>query len=69
MKIVSVDGQSYTPEAMDEAISHPKDGKITVVVRNFDSVQTREIQYAGIYALPAPGEHLGELMTIWRRPA
>ena len=47
MKILSVDGSSYTPGLMDEAISHPKDGKISLVVRNFDSVQTREIQYAG----------------------
>jgi predicted metalloprotease with PDZ domain len=47
MKILSVDGSSYTPGVMDEAISHPKDGKISLVVRNFDGVQTREIQYAG----------------------
>ncbi len=69
MKILSVDGSSYTSEAMDEAISHPKDGQISLVVRNFDSVQTRQIEYAGGLRYPhlerIPGSHdyLSEILA------
>jgi predicted metalloprotease with PDZ domain len=47
MKIAAVDGHAYSAGVLNEAIAHPGNGKITVIVRNFDSVETREIQYAG----------------------
>jgi len=47
MTILAVDGRAYSADALNASIAHPRDGKISVVVRNFDSVQTREIHYAG----------------------
>jgi predicted metalloprotease with PDZ domain len=47
MKILAVDGRAYSADALNDAIAHPKDGKISVVAQNFDSVQTYEISYAG----------------------
>jgi len=69
MTILAVDGHSYSAEAMDEAIAHPKDGKIALLVRNFDTVETREIQYAGGLRYPhlkrIPGSHdyLSEILA------
>jgi predicted metalloprotease with PDZ domain len=47
MTILAVDGRSYSADALNASIAHPEDGKISVVVRNFDSVHTYEIHYAG----------------------
>ena len=47
MTIVAVDGRAYSPEVLSQSIEHPRNGKITLIVRNFDSVEIREIQYAG----------------------
>ncbi len=61
MTILAVDGNSYTDEALNEAIAHPRNGKITLLVRNFDSVKPYEIQYAGGVRYPhlerIPGTH------------
>ena len=50
MTILAVDGRAYSPEVLNESIEHPRNRKITLIVRNFDSVETREIQYAGASA-------------------
>ncbi|HEY0308736.1 MAG TPA: hypothetical protein VGB94_11295 [Acidobacteriaceae bacterium] len=69
MTIMAVDGKSYSTDAMDEAVAHPKDGKITLLVRNFDTVQTREIEYAGgvrnphLERIPGSHDYLGEILT------
>lgn len=47
MIILAVDGHVFSTEVLNEAIAHPKNGKITLIIRNFDSVETREISYAG----------------------
>jgi predicted metalloprotease with PDZ domain len=47
MTILAVDGRAYSADTLDRSIAHPRNGKISVVVRNFDSVETREIHYAG----------------------
>jgi predicted metalloprotease with PDZ domain len=47
MTILAVDGRVYSVDVLNQAIAHPRDGKITVIVRNFDSVESRDIQYAG----------------------
>lgn len=61
MKVLAVDGAAYSPEALSASIAHPRGGKIALVVRNFDTVQTREIQYAGGLRYPhlerIPGTH------------
>ena len=69
MTILAVDGRVYSAAALDEAIAHPRNGKISLVVRNFDSVETREIQYAGgvryPHLEPIPGSHdyLSEILA------
>jgi len=47
MTILAVDGRVYSADVLSESIAHPRNGKISVIVRNFDSVESREIQYAG----------------------
>ncbi len=47
MAILAVDGHAYSGDLLTEAIAHPRNGKISLIVRNFDSVESREIQYAG----------------------
>jgi hypothetical protein len=61
MTILAIDGHPYSTDALNEAIAHPRNGKISVVVRNFDSVESREIQYPGGVRYPhlerIPGSH------------
>ncbi len=69
MTILAVDGRVYSTDVLSESIAHPRNGKISVIVRNFDSVETREIQYAGGIRYPhleqIPGSHdyLGEILA------
>jgi predicted metalloprotease with PDZ domain len=61
MTILAVDGRAYSADVLNESIAHPRNGKISLIVRNFDSVETREIQYGGGVAYPhlerIPGSH------------
>jgi predicted metalloprotease with PDZ domain len=69
MTILAVDGSAYTADVLNESIARPQDGKITVIVRNFDSVETHVIQYAGGVRYPhlerIPGSHdyLSEILA------
>lgn len=69
MSVVSVDGQAYSPDALDEAIAHPPNGKISLMIRNFDTVESREIHYSGGVRYPhlerIPGSHdyLSEILA------
>ena len=47
MTILSVDGRTFSIDRLTEAIAHPVNGKLSVVVKNFSTVQSRDIQYAG----------------------
>lgn len=47
MKIVAVDGRAYSKDVLEETVAQPQSGKITLTVRNFDALETHEIQYAG----------------------
>lgn len=47
MTIVAVDGHDYSPEVLTESIAHPRNGKISLVVRNFNTIETREVHYVG----------------------
>jgi predicted metalloprotease with PDZ domain len=38
MTILAVDGNIYSADVLNESIAHPRNGKITLLVRNFDSV-------------------------------
>jgi predicted metalloprotease with PDZ domain len=69
MTVVAVDGRPYSPEALTESIAHPRNGKILLIVRNFNTIQTREIQYPGGVRYPhlerIPGSHdyLSEILA------
>jgi predicted metalloprotease with PDZ domain len=47
MTILVVNGHTYSSDALNDAIAHPPNGKITLIFRNFDSVEIREPKYAG----------------------
>jgi predicted metalloprotease with PDZ domain len=68
MIILAVDGRVYSAEVLNESIAHPKNGKISLVVRNFDSVETREIHYSGgvrnphLERIPESHDYLTEIL-------
>jgi predicted metalloprotease with PDZ domain len=61
MTVLAVNGVAFSPDVLDESIAHPRNGKISLVIRNFASVETREIQYPGGVRYPhlerIPGTH------------
>jgi predicted metalloprotease with PDZ domain len=61
MTLVAVDGHVYSDDALNESIAHPRNGKISLIVRNFDSVESHEIQYGDGVRYPhlerIPGSH------------
>jgi predicted metalloprotease with PDZ domain len=69
MKILAVDGHVYSTELLNESIAHPPNGKISVIVRNFDSVESRAIQYAGglryphLERIPKSHDYLSEILA------
>jgi predicted metalloprotease with PDZ domain len=69
MSILAVNGRSYSNDTLNDAIAQPPNGKISLIVRNFDSVEVREIHYAGGLRLPhleaIPGSHdyLSEILA------
>jgi predicted metalloprotease with PDZ domain len=68
MIILAVDGRVYSSDVLNESIAHPRNGKISLVTRNFDSVETREIQYAGgvryphLERIPGTRDYLSEIL-------
>jgi predicted metalloprotease with PDZ domain len=69
MTILAVDGHAFSFDAMNEAIAHPHEGKITLMIRNFDSVETHELQYAGglmnphLERIPGTHDYLTEILA------
>jgi hypothetical protein len=57
MTVLAVDGRVYSTGVLNESIAHPRNHKISILVRNFDSVETREIQICGRHTLAAPGAY------------
>lgn len=61
MTIISVDGNAFSPEVLSASIARPRNGKISFVVRNFDTVETHAVQYEGGVKYPhlerIPGSH------------
>jgi predicted metalloprotease with PDZ domain len=61
MTILAVDGRAYSRDVLNESIAHPKNSKVALIVRNFDSVESREIQFTGGVRYPhlerLPGSH------------
>ena len=69
MTILAVDGVAFSPDVLDESIAHPRDGKISLVIRNFATVETREIQYPGgvrhphLERIPGTHDYLTEILA------
>ena len=68
MKILAVSGREYSKTVLDETVAEPKDGKITLVVRNFDAVESHLIQYPGglryphLERIPGTKDYLSEIL-------
>ncbi len=69
MTILSVDGQAFSTDVLSDAIAHPRNGRISLVVRNFNSVETHEIEYAGglknphLERIPGTHDYLKEMLA------
>jgi predicted metalloprotease with PDZ domain len=47
MTVLAVDGHVYSADALNESIARPQNGKISLVVRNFSSVEAHQVHYSG----------------------
>jgi predicted metalloprotease with PDZ domain len=69
MTLIAVDGRAYSPEVLNESVAHPRNGKITLIIRNFDSVETRELYYGGgirhphLERIPNTHDYLSEILS------
>jgi len=69
MTVLAVDGHVYSTEVLNESIAHPRNDKISIIVRNFDSVETRKVQYAGgiryprLEPIPGSDDYLSEILA------
>lgn len=69
MTILAVNGHAYSADALDQAIAHPQDSKITIVAQNFNSVQTYVIRYSGgvkfphLERIPNTHDYLSEILA------
>lgn len=69
MTILAVNGQVYSADRLNEAIGHPRNGRVTLIVRNYDSVELRAIAYTGgarfphLERIPGSRDYLSEILT------
>jgi predicted metalloprotease with PDZ domain len=69
MTVVAVDGNTFSPDLLDEAIAHPQSGKISLLVRNFATVANHELLYVGgirhphLERIPGTHDYLTEILT------
>ena len=69
MTILAVNGRAYSLEVLRDAIAHPQDGKITMIVKSFNSVQSYQVQYAGglryphLERIPGTHDYLSEILA------
>jgi predicted metalloprotease with PDZ domain len=69
MTLLAVDGGAYSADALNESIARPRNGKISLLVRNFNSVESHEIQYAGgvryphLEQIPGTHDYLSEILA------
>ena len=73
MKMLAVGNRAYSKNTLEEAVARPNQGKITLVVRNFDSVESHLIQYAGglryphLERIPGTKDYLSEILQPGKR--
>jgi predicted metalloprotease with PDZ domain len=69
MKVIAVEGRAYSNEVLDAAVAHPRDGKISLTVRNFETVKSFKLKYAGgvryphLERIPGTHDYLSEILT------
>jgi predicted metalloprotease with PDZ domain len=69
MTLLAVDGTVYSADALNESIAHPRNGKISLQVRTFNSVESHEIQYSGgvryphLEQIPGTHDYLSEILA------
>ena len=69
MTILAVNGHVYSANSLNDAITHPPNGKITLIMRNFDSVEIHELKYAGglryshLERIPGTRDFLSEILA------
>ena len=69
MDLLSVEGQVFSADALEQATAHPKNGAIELVVRNFKSIETRTVRYDGglryphLEAIPGVHDYLTEILA------
>jgi hypothetical protein len=69
MTILAIDGKAFSFDAMKDAIARPSHGKITLIIRNFESVEIHEIPYAGgimnphLERIPGTHDYLTEILS------
>lgn len=69
MTILAVNGHVYSANSLNDAITHPPNGKITLIVHNFDSVEIHELKYAGglryshLERIPGTRDFLSEILA------
>jgi predicted metalloprotease with PDZ domain len=69
MTILAVDGKAFSFDALNNAIARPSHGKVTLIIRNFESVETHEIPYAGgimsphLERMPGTHDYLTEILA------
>jgi predicted metalloprotease with PDZ domain len=67
MTILAVDGHVYSADVLNESIAHAQNGKISLVVRNFNSVEAHQIQYSRgvryphLERIPGSRDYLSEI--------
>lgn len=67
--ILAVNDRAYSVDALRDAIEHPQDGKITLIVKSFGSVRSYEIHYAGglryphLERIPGTHDYLSEILA------
>jgi predicted metalloprotease with PDZ domain len=69
MTLLAVDGGAYSADVLNESIANPRNGKISLLVRNFNSVESHEIQYSGgvryphLEQIPGTHDYLSEILA------
>jgi len=68
MTILAVDGHGYSADVLNESIAHPRNGRISLLIRNFDSVESHDIYYGGgvrfphLERIPGSPDYLSEIL-------
>jgi predicted metalloprotease with PDZ domain len=75
MRILAVDGRTFSVSALEDAIEHPHNGTVSLTVRNFGSVTTYDIPYSGGLRYPhlerttGSPDYLSKILSAHAQPS